>query len=436
MVHDFFVGEAGGQRVAVELARLLPCASVHTSFFDAAMYGDRIDPRRVRTWPLQRVLGATPRFRTLLPLYPAWFSMLDLRGADLVVSSSVAFTNAVRTRPNALHVSYVHTPMRYAWDLDTYLAGSSASPAARLGARAIRPALQRWDRWAARKPDVLVANSAIVRERIRLLWGRDAEVIHPPVDVAEIPLSSRDDGFLLVAARLLAYRRVDLAVAAANLLRRDLVVVGDGPEMHRLRASAGPTVRFLNHVDRPTLVDLFSRCHAYLVPGIEDFGIAPVEAMAAGKPVVAFRGGGATETVVDGRTGVFFDEPTAGSLADAIARVDTLALDPTAIREHAATFDVSIFRSRMRELLLRHGADPGLLAPGRQGILSARGPAGAGACAPTTTSRPEGTRQDGQGEPSQASPGLGGRRRPRPDCARGPQRHDSSRARQPPDETP
>jgi glycosyltransferase involved in cell wall biosynthesis len=366
VVHDFFIAEAGGEAVAVELARLLPGASVHTSFFDAGLYGSRIDPARVHPWPLQRVVGPTRRFRSLLPLYPAWFSALDLRGADLVVGSSVAFTNAVRTRPDALHVSYVHTPMRYAWDLDTYLAGSGAGTIARAGARASRPFLRRWDRWAAGKPDVLVANSATVQERIRRLWRRDAEVIHPPVDVDGIPLGTRDDGFLLVAARLLAYRRIDLAVAAATELGRDLVVVGDGPEAARLRAAAGPTVRFLGTVGRPTLVDLFGRCHAYLVPGVEDFGIAPVEAMAAGKPVVAFRRGGATETVVDGRTGVLFDEPTAGALAEAIGSVDALAgsLDPADLRAHAASFATPVFRSRMRDLLMRHGADPALLAIG------------------------------------------------------------------------
>ena len=183
------------------------------------------------------------------------------------------------------------------------------------------------------------------------------------MDVDEIPLGTRDDGFLLVAARLLAYRRIDLAVEAATALRRELVVVGDGPEAARLRAAAGPSVTFLGTVDRATLVDLFGRCHAYLVPGVEDFGIAPVEAMAAGKPVVAFRRGGATETVVDGVTGVFFDDPTPGALADAIARVDALGVDPAALRAHATGFSTAVFRARMRDLLLRHGADPGLLAP-------------------------------------------------------------------------
>jgi glycosyltransferase involved in cell wall biosynthesis len=364
IVHDFFVPERGGERVALELARLLPSATVYTSFFDTAAFGDRIDPARVRTWPLQRLLGPTQHFRSFLPLYPAWFSLLDLRDYDLVVGSSVAFTNAVRTRPDAIHVSYVHTPMRYAWDLDTYLAGSSDSRISAAAARAVRPTLQRWDRWAARKPDILVANSATVRERIRRLWKRDAEIIYPPVDVAGILLSTRDDGFLLVAARMLAYRRLDLAVGAATALGRELVVVGDGPESARLRGLAGPSVRFLGHVDRPTLVDLFARCHAYLVPGVEDFGIAPVEAMAAGKPVIAFRGGGATETVVDGRTGLFFDRPEVASLAEAIERLDGLVFTTAVIRSRAQEFDTAVFHARWRELVGRLGVDPSLYLAG------------------------------------------------------------------------
>lgn len=364
IVHDFFVAEGGGERVAIELARMLPGATVHTSFFDAARFGDRIDPARVRTWPLQRVLGPTRGFRQLLPLYPIWFSLLDLRDADLVISSSVAFAKAVRTRPDALHVSYVHTPIRYAWDLDRYLAGSSYPAPARLAARTIRPILQRWDRLTARRPNVLVANSETVRDRIRRLWGRDAEVIHPPVDVDEIPPSSRDDGFLLVAARMLAYRRLDLAVAAATRLGRELVVAGDGPEASRLRSLAGPTVRFTGHIDRPTLVDLFGRCHAYVVPGVEDFGIAPVEATAAGKPVVAFRSGGATETVVEGVTGVFFDRQEVSALVEALERLDSTTFDPARIRAHAEEFSAEVFRRRWTELLARLGVDPSLVSSG------------------------------------------------------------------------
>ncbi len=361
IVQDWLAAEAGSERVTLELARLLPSADLYTSFFDPSIFGGELRGRRVHPWPLDRVSGLSRRFRSLLPLYPLYFSQLDLRRYDLVVSSSVAFSHAVRTAPGALHVSYVHTPMRYAWDLDTYLRGSSTSAASALGARIARPFLQRWDQVTARRPDVLVANSATVRRRIHELWRRDAEVIHPPVDVGSIPLGTTDDGFLLVAARLLAYRRIDLAVEAANRLGRPLVIVGDGPERPRLEALAGPRVQFVGRVDRAVLLDLLGRCHAYLVPGIEDFGIAPVEAMAAGRPVVAFRAGGATETVVEGETGMFFDEASGDALAAAIRSLDDVQLDPAAIRRHAQGFDTAVFRERMGRILVEHGFGPALL---------------------------------------------------------------------------
>jgi glycosyltransferase involved in cell wall biosynthesis len=349
--------------VTVELSRLLPTASIHTTFFDPEIFARAIDPSRVHTWPLQRLPAARRRFRSLLPLYPIWFTLLDLRGHPLVISSSVAFTHAVRTSPGALHVSYVYTPLRYAWDLDDYLDRSSWSLPARLGARILRPILQRWDLATASRPDVVVGISHEVARRIKRIWGRDAEVIYPPVAVDAIPVSTRDDGFLLVAARLLAYRRIDLAVAAANHLGRELVVVGDGPERRRLVGMAGPTVRFLGRVDRPALIDLFGRCHAYLVPGVEDFGIAPVEAMAAGKPVVGMDAGGVAETVIDGKTGVLFANQTAEDLAAAIERLDGLAIDPAACRARAEEFSTAVFHARWRDLFVRLGVDPSLYSP-------------------------------------------------------------------------
>ena len=348
--------DGGAELCALEIARLFPSATMYTSFFDGGAFGDRLDPSRVHVWPLQRPLGGR-RFRSLLPIYPLYFSTLDLRRARLVVSSSVAFAKAVRTSPQALHISYIHTPMRYAWGLDDYLRGSSYPFAARIAARVLRPCLAAWDRVTARRPDVLIANSQTVRNRIRRYWRRDAEVIHPPVNVDEFELSTRDDGFLLVASRLLAYRRLDLAVGAARSLSRQLVIVGYGPERSRLEAIGGPTVRFTGHLPRAELLDLFARCHAYLLPGEEDFGISPVEAMAAGKPVVAFGRGGATETVVDGVTGVLFKSQSARGVADAVERLDSLSLDGKVIREHARRFDRRVFLASWRALLERHGVD-------------------------------------------------------------------------------
>jgi glycosyltransferase involved in cell wall biosynthesis len=253
--------------------------------------------------------------------------------------------------------------MRYAWDLEGYLAGSSLGLPARAAAHSLRPWLQWWDLRMSRRPDVIVANSTAVRDRIQRLWRRDAHVIHPPVDTSEFSLSTRDDGYYLVAARLVAYRRVDLAVEAATRLGRDLVVVGDGPEMSRLRDLAGATVRFFGTVDRGTLVRLFERCHAYVVPGEEDFGIAPVEAMAAGKPVIAYRGGGALDTVVAGLTGIFFDSPRSDELAQAMEGLEHESLDPREIRRRAQQFDVTLFRRRWGEFLLDQGAPRDLVRP-------------------------------------------------------------------------
>jgi glycosyltransferase involved in cell wall biosynthesis len=358
LVHDWFVQDGGAERCAVELAGLLPRADIWTTFFDDGTFDDRIDPRRVHRWPVQRLVRGE-RFRSLLPLYPLYFPLVDLRSADLVISSSVAFTQAVRTRRDALHVSYVYTPMRFAWDQDAYL-GRRRRGVAAVGARVLRAPLRTWDRWSARRPDVTVAISEVVRDRIRRRWQRDSHVIHPPVDLAEFTGNGPDDGYLLVASRLLAYKRIDLAIQAAAHLGRELLVVGDGPERAQLEtlAAEAPGVRLLGHVPRAHVVDLMERCHAYLVPGEEDFGISPIEAMACGKPVVAYGRGGVTESVVDGATGVFFRDATSESLAQAVERAESIAWDRAAIRRRAADFDRGHFIAQWRALLTRLGVDP------------------------------------------------------------------------------
>lgn len=348
IVHDFFVNEGGAEQCAIEFANLMPDARIFTSHFDAARFGDRIDPTRVSTWPLRRWARGSASFRSLFPLYAAYFGWLKV-DADLVISSSIAFAKAVRTRPDAHHISYVYTPMRYAWDLDTYLAGSSYSLGTRLAARSIRPVMQAWDRRTAQRPDSIIAISHAVKKRIEDLWHRTVDdVIYPPVRVDEIPLGTHDDGYFLVAARLLAYRRIDLAIEACTKLNRELVVVGDGPERARLEALAGPSVQFLGHVARQRLSDLFARCHAYLLPGVEDFGIAPIEAMAAGKPVVAYAEGGALETVIPGVTGLLFSVQSPAAVAEAITALDDERFLPTVLRAHAAQFSTDVFRARWR----------------------------------------------------------------------------------------
>jgi len=290
--------------------------------------------------------------------------MLDLRDKELVVSSSSAFAKAVRTSRKATHIAYIHAPMRFAWQYGTYATGSSLSLPARTAGRVLGAPLRVWDRRTSQRPDVLVANSHTIRRRIKAFWARDAEVIHPPVSVAEFDVPARDDGYLLVVARLLAYRRVDLAVDAARASGRDLVIVGEGPERAALEARAGKNVRFEGIASRARVIELMAACHAYLVPGEEDFGIAPVEAMAAGKPVVAIGRGGAAETVVDGVTGVLFGTQTPNALVEAIERLESLDLDPGRIKAHAQQFAPERFQSEFRLLFERLGVDPALYAVG------------------------------------------------------------------------
>ncbi len=351
LAHDYFVQDGGAERVAVELARMFPDAPVHTTFFEHERFGGRIDPRRVRSWRLAGRVAPSPWFRPLLPAYVAHFSGLRVPAARLVISNSSTFARGVRAQPPAIHVAYVHSPLRFAWDVDGYLARSSFPVVARIALRGAAPSLRRWDRFVGRRADVVVTNSRHIQGRILQTWRRDSVVIHPPVSVAPLAVSTAVDDFYLVATRLLAYKRVDLAVRAAALLGRPLIVVGDGPERSRLERLAGPATRFLGHIDQAKLEDLQRRCRALLVPAAEDFGMAAVEAMAVGRPVVALAAGGALETVVDGETGVLFEDETPRGMAAAIERLESMALDPYAARERALQFDVTVFHRRWGQLL-------------------------------------------------------------------------------------
>jgi glycosyltransferase involved in cell wall biosynthesis len=304
---------------------------------------------------VQRLPGAATRYRQYLPLFPAAVRGLSLAHYDLVLSLSHCAAKAVRVSPGSLHLCYCFTPMRYVWDL----ADDYARDAGRL-TRAVLPALaaalRRWDR-RTDGVDKFIAISHHIADRIRRVYGRDAEVIHPPVDVARFrPAETLDDYYLVVSA-LVPYKRVDLAIAAAARLGRRLLVVGSGPEEARLRALAGPNITFLGWRPDAEVAELYARCRAVLFPAVEDYGIVPLEAAAAGRPTLALGRGGALETMVgldDGReppTAVFFAEPTVESLTGAIRTFETAVhrFDPRALRARAARFDRPIFAERIRE---------------------------------------------------------------------------------------
>ncbi|MGH9161505.1 MAG: glycosyltransferase, partial [Vicinamibacteraceae bacterium] len=266
-------------------------------------------------------------------------------------SSCFGYAKGVRKRHDALHVCYCYTPMRWVWRRDDYLARERLGRLQRHALSCLLAPLRQWDLHAATRPDFFLTSSHVVAERIRACYGRDATVIPPPIDVGRFRVSREARDFYLIVARLSAYKRLDLAVQACNLLKRRLTVIGDGPDRARLERMAGPTITFMGRQPDDVVTEAASTCRALLFPGEEDFGMAPLEANASGRPVVAWRGGGATETVRENETGVFFDEPTPESLAAAIERLERREWAPDRLRAHAATYDRPVFVRRIRDFL-------------------------------------------------------------------------------------
>jgi glycosyltransferase involved in cell wall biosynthesis len=339
----------GGERVLHELHRMFPDAPVYTTVYRPEALPPHMRGMDVRTSFIRRLPGIRRSHMAFLPLMPAAFESFDFSGYDLVITTSSACAKGILTPARTLNVCYCHTPCRYIWDLyEDYVGGRLARPL-------IAPVaawLRSWDRRSSDRVDHFVANSREVAGRIRRHYGRAAEVIPPPVDVERIRPTGRDpEGFYLVVSRLVRYKRIDLAVAAATRLGRRLMVVGRGPELERLRAMAGPTVEFRGALPDAEVAALYGRSRALLFPGLEDFGIVPVEAQAAGRPVIAYGRGGALDTVVDGVTGRFFEEQSVEALAEAIVGFEASAWDPAAARRNAERFDAVHFRRRMRRAI-------------------------------------------------------------------------------------
>ncbi|MBI4519531.1 MAG: glycosyltransferase [Gemmatimonadetes bacterium] len=364
LVHDWLTGMRGGERVLEAMVSLYPDAEIFTLLHEPGSVSRRIEQRPIRTSFIDRLPRAADLYRYYLPFFPAAVERFDLRGFDLIISSSHCVAKGVRHPRGVPHLCYCHTPMRYIWDrFDDYFGPSRAGTWLRGAMTITAPALRRWDVRTAQRVDVFVAISRWVAERIRRCYDRSAEVVYPPVEVERFrPAANRQDFYLIVSA-LVPYKRVDLAIEAFNRLRRRLVVVGDGPEARRLRAMAGANVLFTGRVSDEEVADWMGRCRAFVFAGVEDFGIAVIEAQAAGAPVIAYAAGGALETVIgvnghhesggaperrkgpatNGATGVFFHEQTVEALIDAVRRFEALHFDIAAIQAHAHGFAAPVF---------------------------------------------------------------------------------------------
>lgn len=348
IVHDWLVSLGGAERVVESLLKLFPHADLYTSVYDPNRL-DLFKGRKVQTSFLQKWPFSKSKHQLYASLRPLAFESMDFKGYDLVISSSSAESKGIITATETLHISYIHTPIRYYWSgYEDYLRSPGfgpLNPLVRLAMPKMVKKLKRWDYAAAQRPDYLIANSMVVKDRIKKYYNRESKVINPPVDFARFDQYSyaKHDGYYLVVSRLVPYKRVDLAISACNLLGSKLIIAGKGPELKRLKKLAGKDVSFITNPNDEKITKLYQGARALIFSAEEDFGITPLEAMSAGIPVICFGKGGATETVINGKTGVYHNKQTVKSLTEAIKEFENMNFDRQAIRQRAKSFSEDNF---------------------------------------------------------------------------------------------
>ncbi len=345
----------GAERVLEAAHALYPDAPVYTSIYDPATL-----PRAYRAWDIRvsfmnRLPFVYRHHQKFLPLYRYAFEAFDLRGYDVILSITSAFAHGVKKTNGARQLCYCLTPARFLWQYDEYARNEALSGAARALLPAVVTSLREWDRRAAARVDEFIAISREVQKRIRACYGRESNLIYPPVDVNlfRVAAPSEVSDYFLIVSRLVPYKRIELAIEAFNQTGLPLVIAGDGRDRARLEALAKPNVKFLGRVSDAERLDLMARCRAFVFPGQEDFGITPLEANAAGRPVLAFGGGGALDTIVEGMNGMLFHAPRAEALSACLRAFDARAFDAARIRAHAEKFDTRVFQTMLREHVLR-----------------------------------------------------------------------------------
>lgn len=352
LVHDWLVTMGGAERVLEEIARMYPEAPIYTGVVDRPRLSPYLQQRTIIPSFVQGLPFARRWYNRYLPFLMYGMEQFDLSSYDLVISSSSSVAKGVVTRAETCHVSYVHSPMRYAWDLYHEYRSREARGVTRQVMGPVFHYMRLWDRLSADRVDCLLANSTAVARRIRKHYRREAAVVFPPVAVDRFEVSPDPAPYYLVLSRLVSYKRFDLAVEAANRLRLPLVVAGDGPERTALEQAAGPTVKFVGWVDDQEAARLMRDAKALIFPGEEDFGILPVEVQACGRPVIAYGRGGILDTVVDRETGWLFGEQSVDSLVDAVQQADRVSWDVRRIRKHAEQFRPEVFRDRFQARVL------------------------------------------------------------------------------------
>jgi glycosyltransferase involved in cell wall biosynthesis len=357
LVHDFLLRMGGAERVLKVLADMYPEAPIYTLLYDEKKCGETFPRERVRTSGLQK----WPRFipgmhKFMFPFMPGAVERFDLSDFDVVISSSNAYAHGVVTNLETAHICYYHSPMRYAWDYThEYLKEQNLGFFGEMLASRLLHKVRQWDYLAADRVDVPLANSRTVVGRVRKYYRQEAEVVYPPVDVDRFQVRDGHEGYFLIVSTLTPYKRVELAVETFNRLGKKLVIIGDGKDRARLERMAAGNIDFLGFKDDEVVKEYLENCRAFIFPGEEDFGIAPVEAMACGKPVLAFRKGGLTETVIEGETGQFFDEQTPESMEEGLTQllINEKNYSAARIRERAEEFSEEAFKKAMKSVVER-----------------------------------------------------------------------------------
>ncbi len=361
LVHELLTMRGGAERVLKIAADLFPDAPIYTLLYDEKKLGDWFPGERVRPSSLQRLAGLSTNHHLYLKHFPAAVEQWDFSEFDLVISFSSAFAHGIITNGRPKHICYIHSPARYLWDrthdvIDTANHGIFGGLKRNHGERTFHK-LRIWDSEAADRPDKLLAASKEVQRRIELYWRRESEVVYPPIDDSwldntnyEVRITNHEFSFLIVST-LARYKRIDLAIQACNELNLPLTIVGDGPDKNRLKGLAGPTVRLRGHLAHAAVRELYKSATATIFPGEEDFGLVPLESMACGTPVIGYRKGGALETIIEGKTGMFFDEPTVESLKKALMNFDATRFDPNEGKAQAANFSRAQFETQLRKAI-------------------------------------------------------------------------------------
>lgn len=363
LVHDYLIQIGGAERVLKALCEMYPDAPVFTLLYDEKSTGGMFKDRKITTSFLQKIPFAKSCHRYFLALMPYAIGKMDLSGYDLIISSSSSYAKGIRKPEDALHICYCHTPLRYAWDdTERFIRESHYPRFIKIFIPRVIKYIRKWDLRASSGVDYFISNSNFIADKIKRYYDRDADVVYPPIslvvndgkDLEEEGGAKDGDGYFLIVSRLLPYKRIDVAISAFNELRLRLKIVGEGPERKNLERLAGKNIEFIGGISDDDLADIYSGCRAFIFPQEEDFGITAVESQMAGRPVIAFKAGGALESVIDGRTGVFFKKQNKDSLIDAIKRFKNMKFSENEIKSHAQNFSKDVFRNRIGELIKKY----------------------------------------------------------------------------------